>query len=135
MLQISRTVLKADSHLLQQSAFSAVDRVHAEIEKFISLCRNATVHCGIRTSVNKPLAMKMLWIKVMLKCINDVDSGIARVYGYLNCWSIPRHLSWSCPRFVVLCEKYFLSFLALETNWSTFAVAIIRALIRGLVAI
>ena len=35
--------LKADSHLPQQSAFSPVDYVNAEIEQFLSLCRNVTV--------------------------------------------------------------------------------------------
>ena len=46
--------LKADSHLPQQYAFSTVDCVNAEIEKFPSLCGNATVHYGICTSVNLP---------------------------------------------------------------------------------
>ena len=35
--------------------FSAVDWVNAEIENVLSLCRNAYVHCGNRTSVNEPL--------------------------------------------------------------------------------
>ena len=43
--------LKADSHLPQQPAFSTVDRVNAEIEYFLSLCGNATVHWRILTSV------------------------------------------------------------------------------------
>ena len=46
--------VKADSHLPQWSAFSAVDCVNTEIENFLSLCRNANVHCGTRTSVNEP---------------------------------------------------------------------------------
>ena len=49
----------ADSHSPQWYAFSAVDFVNAEKEKFLSLCGNATVHCGIRTSVNEPLARKV----------------------------------------------------------------------------
>ena len=47
--------VKADSHLLQRSAFSSVDCINKEIESFPSLCRNETVHRGIRTSVNKLL--------------------------------------------------------------------------------
>ena len=54
--------LKADSHSPRQSVFSTVDSINAEIvdsinadiENFLSLCGNATVHCGICTSVNKP---------------------------------------------------------------------------------
>ena len=46
--------VKADLHSLRRSAFSAVDCVNAEIEKFISLCGNATVHC-----VNEPLHNKL----------------------------------------------------------------------------
>ena len=42
---------KADSHWMQRSAFSAVDWVNTEIENILSLCGNATVHCGICTSV------------------------------------------------------------------------------------
>ena len=45
----------ADSHLPQRSTFSTVDCINTEIEKFLSLCGNATVHCGICTSVNEPL--------------------------------------------------------------------------------
>ena len=37
--------VKANSHLQKQSAFSTVDCVNAEVEKFLSLCRNATVCC------------------------------------------------------------------------------------------
>ena len=53
--------IKADSYLLQQSAFSEVDCINAEIEKFLSLCRNTTVHCRIRTSVNEPLHFASLY--------------------------------------------------------------------------
>ena len=45
---------KGSYNLLQQSVDSAVDCVNAEIEIFLSLWRNATVHCGIRTGVNGP---------------------------------------------------------------------------------
>ena len=44
---------KADSHSPQQSAFSAIDCINAEIEKFLSFCGGAAVQCGIRTSVNE----------------------------------------------------------------------------------
>ena len=47
LIQVERNywerTLKADSHLPQQSVFSAVDCVNAEIEKFLSLWGNATV--------------------------------------------------------------------------------------------
>ena len=33
---------------------SAEDCINVEIENFLSLCRYATVHCGIRTSMNEP---------------------------------------------------------------------------------
>ena len=46
--------LKADSHLLQWSAFSAVVCINTEIENFQSLCGHAIVHCTVITSVNKP---------------------------------------------------------------------------------
>ena len=46
--------LKAHSHLLQWSAASAVDCINTEMEKFLSLCGNETVHCRICTSVNEP---------------------------------------------------------------------------------
>ena len=51
----SNCAFKVDSHLLQQSAFSAEDCINAEIEKFLSLCGNAPVHYIICTSVNEPL--------------------------------------------------------------------------------
>ena len=46
----------AHSHLTLQSADSAVDCVNAELGFYLSLRGNATVHCGIRTSVNEPFA-------------------------------------------------------------------------------
>ena len=42
-------------HSPQWSANSAVGYVNPEIENFPTLCRNATVHCGICTTVNKAL--------------------------------------------------------------------------------
>ena len=46
---------KAHLHLPQWSEDSTVDCINAEIGIFLSFCDNATVHCGIRTSVNEPL--------------------------------------------------------------------------------
>ena len=40
-------------HLPHRSAFSTVDCFNAEIENFLSLSRNRTVHCRVRTSVNE----------------------------------------------------------------------------------
>ena len=60
-MMLYRYGLKADSHSTKQSAFSAVDCINAEIEKFLSLCRNTTVHCRIRTSVNEPLHFASLY--------------------------------------------------------------------------
>ena len=40
---------------MRRSAFSEVDGFIAEVENLLSLCQNATVHRGIRTSVNEPL--------------------------------------------------------------------------------
>ena len=55
-------VLRAHSHLPQLSTDSAVDCVNAEMENFLSLCRNATDHCGILISMNEPLGeTKHLW--------------------------------------------------------------------------
>ena len=48
-------LVKAHSQLPMWSADSAVDCINAEIENFLSLCVNATVHCRIHTSVNEPL--------------------------------------------------------------------------------
>ena len=44
---------KAQSHLPQRSVDSAVDCINAEMEHFLSVCGNATVHSTIRTSVNE----------------------------------------------------------------------------------
>ena len=40
---------------MQRSAFSSVDWINAEIENFLSLYENATVHCVINAGVNEPL--------------------------------------------------------------------------------
>ena len=48
-------LFKADLHLPQWSGFSAVYCVNTEIENFLSLCGNTTLHCRILTSVNEPL--------------------------------------------------------------------------------
>ena len=45
---------KVDSHLLQWSTFSEVNCVNTELGNFLSLCRNTTVHCRIRTFMNEP---------------------------------------------------------------------------------
>ena len=49
--------VKAGSHLSQWSADSAVDCVNAEIENFLSLCGNTTVHCRQWTTL-KALSMR-----------------------------------------------------------------------------
>ena len=48
---------KADSLQIQQFAFSTVDCVNAEIENFLSLCGNTTVHCRQWTTL-KALSMR-----------------------------------------------------------------------------
>ena len=54
--EVSRP-FNAHSPLPLWSADSAVDCVNVEIDNFLYLCRNATVHYGIRTSVIKPLVV------------------------------------------------------------------------------
>ena len=50
----SRPSFKAHSDLPQWSADSTVS-VHVEIEKFLHICGNTTVHWAIGTGVNEPL--------------------------------------------------------------------------------
>ena len=41
--RVNKKQLKADSHQMQQSVFSAVDCANAEIRNFQDPCRNATI--------------------------------------------------------------------------------------------
>ena len=61
--EVSRP-FNAHSPLPLWSADSAVDCVNIEIDNFLYLCRNATVHCGIRTRVNKPLVVASDYYRV-----------------------------------------------------------------------
>ena len=55
---------KAHLHSPHRSADSTVDCINTEVGIFLSLQHKATVHCGIRTSVNEP--------QTVLICVLDL---------------------------------------------------------------
>ena len=66
---------KADSLQIQQFAFSTVDCVNAEIENFLSLCGNETVHCGIHTSVYEALKTSSKCFRGGVRVVLFVDEA------------------------------------------------------------
>ena len=72
--QADLTRIRADSHSPLQSAFSAIDCVNAGIEKFLSLCGDATVHYGICTSVNEFLEVDKMIQMIFRSFLSELRS-------------------------------------------------------------